>query len=82
MPDKADVSIVPNPINPVMMNEVGGNNGVVYAPGPGMPGFDLSGQFAGLQDKIVSDVPEPGTMTLVALGMMGLLVVSRHKRLR
>lgn len=84
-PDKADVPIMPNPINPVILNEVGsegGSNGVVYAPGPGMPGFDLSGELPGLQYNIISDVPEPGTMALVGLGAMGLLVISRRKKQR
>src|SRR6266850_4565677 len=31
-------------------------------------------------NDFISDVPEPGTMALVGLGVMGLLVISRRKK--
>jgi hypothetical protein len=81
-PDRADVPIMPNPINPVILNEVGpeGSNGAVYVPAPGQPGFDLSGLLPGLQYNIVSDVPEPSALALVWLSVMGLVGISRRKK--
>src|SRR5438093_38270 len=68
-PDRADVPIMPNPINPVILNEVGpeGSNAVVYAPGSGMPGFSLWAELPNVQYNIISDIPEPSTTALVGL---------------
>jgi PEP-CTERM motif len=80
-PDKADVPIIPDPINPVILTEVGpeGSNGVSYFPSSTDPGYDLTGQLAPLAYQIVSDIPEPGTIALVGLGLVGLLALRRRR---
>jgi len=76
-PDKADVFVMPQPFgsNIVSLLEIGpeGNNGALYFPSPGGPGFDASGALPGLGYNIISDVPEPGSAafllgTTAALG--------------
>ena len=82
-PDKADVPVIPQPINPVIINEVGpeGNNGALYAPLPGQPGYDVSGIFPGIQYNIISDVPEPASGALVLAGTaLWLLKGARRKK--
>jgi len=81
-PDKADVPQIPNPVNPFFVrNEVGpeGNNGAFWTPGPGQPGFDLSGSLPGLGYNIISDVPEPNSVALY-LAVAGLLALRRLQR--
>jgi len=78
--DKADVFQMPVPGNPqgptIFRVETGveGNNGFFWAPGPGQPGFDLSGQLNGLAYNIISDaVPEPKAILLLTAGLCVLL---------
>jgi hypothetical protein len=80
-PDKADVPVIPNPINPVILSEVGpeNNNGAFYFPNPNQPGFDLSGQLPGLAYNIISDIPEPGSLALLLTGV-GLLALNTVQR--
>jgi hypothetical protein len=68
-PDMADVGI-PQWFNPVVLNELGseGDNGALYTPAAGQPGFDLSGQFPDSQYLILSDVPEPTSALLLFAG--------------
>ena len=82
--DKADVFQLPpvgnNPQGPTIFRvETGieGNNGFFWAPGPGQPGFDLSGQLNGLAYNIISDaVPEP-RITSLLLASVGLFAWRR-----
>ena len=75
----ADVGF-PAPLyaNVVFIAEIGpeGNNGATYTPLAGMPGFDPSGPTY----TFISDVPEPGTVMLVGVGLVGLLAISRRKK--
>jgi hypothetical protein len=68
-PDKADVPQIPNPVSPSFVRgEIGpeGNNGALWVPAAGQPGFDLSGQLPGLSYNIISDaVPEPNSVVLL-----------------
>src|SRR5262249_27401532 len=74
-PDPADVPILPgtNPLLPVIfLNEIGpeGNNGALYKPLAGQPGFDPTGVFPGLQYNFISDaVPEPSPAALMLCGV-------------
>ena len=81
-PDHADVPVMPsiNTSNFVFLNEVGpeGNNGALYIPNPGQPGYDLSGLFPGIKYNIISDVPEPNAFALAVTG--GLLFLNRVRR--
>jgi hypothetical protein len=80
--DLADVAFLP-PLQPNVagpFQEVGveGNNGFVWAPPPGSGapgdvGFPVQYNF-------ISDVPEPCTVTLVGLGVLGLLAIVRRKK--
>jgi hypothetical protein len=88
-PDKADVPVIPQPMpnpinNPVFITEVGpeGNNGVLYIPQPGQPGFDTSGILPGIQYNIISDaVPEPTAATFLLAGAgLWLFNTARRKR--
>jgi PEP-CTERM motif len=55
-----------------------GPNGLVFFAIPGGPGSDGNG--AGTVYTFISDIPEPGTMTLVGLSIVGLLAISRRKK--
>ena len=82
-PDKADVPVIPQAINPVVLTEVGpeGNNGVLYIPVSGQPGYDTSGVLPGIGYNIISDVPEPAAATLLLAGTsLWLLNSSRRKK--
>jgi hypothetical protein len=84
-PDKADVPVMPIPINPVVLQEIGpeGNNGALYFPNQGMPGFDQSGQLPGLGYNFISDaVPEPGSAALLvgAAVLLGGNILRRKAR--
>jgi hypothetical protein len=76
-PDKADVPQIPNPVGSIVFvrteNGPEGNNGLLWTPGPGQPGFDQSGQLSGLSYNIISDVPEPNSVVLflAAAGVLG-----------
>jgi PEP-CTERM motif len=71
---------LPAPIAPVILLESGvegGVQGFVWTPvpgsgAPGAAGFLVTYSF-------ISDVPEPGTVALVAVGLVGLLAVSRRR---
>ena len=80
--DLADVPVMPQPINPVFINEVGpeGNNGALYSPVAGQPGFDTSGILPGLQYNIISDVPEPASVALLLAGPGLWLFRVLHRR--
>ena len=75
-PDKADLLQVPpaatNAI-PLVENGPEGNNGVIWLPlpGSGLPGAAGSA-FGQVQYHIVSDIPEPGGLSLAALGGLTL----------
>jgi hypothetical protein len=58
-----------------------GPNGYVYVPAVGQPGYDPS-NTPGNQPTytIISDVPEPGTVALVGLSLVGALAVIRRKK--
>src|SRR5439155_22168249 len=76
-PDPADVGIPPLGAAFVLnLLEVGpnggpgpeGNNGALYLPLPGQPGFDSSGTWPGVMYNFISDVPEPGSLALLLSG--------------
>jgi hypothetical protein len=76
--DLADTGLPFSP-NAFQINEVGpeGNNGALWAPVAGTPGFDPSGIIT--QYNIISDVPEPGTGALFLSGV-GVLVWLKRMR--
>ena len=56
-----------------------GPNGYVYVPLPGQPGYDPSNPGNQPTYTIIS-VPEPGTVALVGLSLVGVLAVIRRKK--
>jgi hypothetical protein len=83
-PDLADVIQIPEAINPVILSEIGPewNNGALYAPAPGMPGFDPSETLLGVQYVFISDVPEPGSLSLLLCGVGLLGFTAAQRRIR
>jgi hypothetical protein len=80
--DLADVLVFP-PLQPNVAGafaEVGpeGSNGFVWlpAPGSGAPG-DVG---VPVQYNFISDVPEPATVTLVGLSLVGLWAINRRRK--
>jgi len=73
-------SLLTSPVSPVYINEVGpeGNNGAVWTPPAGAPGSSLAGVV--VQYNIISDVPEPGSLALLAGGLGILLGVDRFRQ--
>ena len=90
----ADVPVLPVPIGgPPFLLETGllapgvpgpyseaGPNGLVFPTGPG--GFGSDGNPLGTVYTFVSDgvIPEPSTVTLVGLGVVGSLAIIRRRR--
>jgi len=76
--DLADVSVLPPPQSgaiPLVENGPEGNNGVLWNPGPGQPGYP-GGQIT---YNIISDaVPEPGGIALAGLAAVGLLALKQR----
>jgi hypothetical protein len=58
----------------------GGMNGFIYVPTVGQPGYNAGNPGNPATYIIISDVPEPGTVILVGVGLMGLLAFSRRQR--
>lgn len=57
-----------------------GPNGYVYIPLPGQPGYDPNNPANQPTYIIVSDIPEPGSVLLVCVGLVGLLAAIRRKQ--
>ncbi len=57
-----------------------GINGYVYVPLPGQPGYNPNTPGFPPTYIIISDVPEPGTVALVGLSLVGALAVIRRKK--
>jgi hypothetical protein len=58
-----------------------GNNFAVYTPLPGQPGF-VAGADGPVTYTLISDVPEPSTLTILAVGLAGAGLVRRRSRRR
>jgi hypothetical protein len=79
--DLADIGLPqlqPSVAGPFQEVGVEGNNGFVWAPPPGSgapgdPGFPVQYNF-------ISDIPEPGTVTLVGLSLVGFLAIIRRRK--
>jgi hypothetical protein len=67
----------PNPFYIFETGFAGGGDGAIWTPTPGEPGSMPSGGT--IQYNIISDVPEPGTLTLAACGG-GLVLAALRRR--
>jgi hypothetical protein len=67
--------------NLVFINEVGNENvnGAVYTPTAGQPGF-VAGAAGPVTYVLMSDTPEPASMTLLGLGAVGLVGYAWRRR--
>lgn len=76
--DIADTGLPRSP-NAILIQEIGpeGNNGAIWNPTPGQPGSVSTGVT--ISYNIISDVPEPGTLTLATLGGGLLLAVLKRR---
>ncbi|MEO8716091.1 MAG: PEP-CTERM sorting domain-containing protein [Acetobacteraceae bacterium] len=65
--------------NTLSIPEVGpeGNNGAIYTPVAGQPGF-VAGSAGPVTYIIVSDAPEPASMLLLGVGVLGLAAFRRR----
>jgi hypothetical protein len=75
--DPADVAQMPGLIAgfpTIFIQEVGpeGNNGAVYVPNPGDPGYENG--IVGLKYRFISDVPEPTAGSLLLLGLASFAI--------
>lgn len=79
--DLADTGLPLSP-NAFPIPEVGpeGNNGAVWTPPTGAPGSSLAG--VQISYNIISDVPEPGSGTLILGGLGALLGIRRFRQKR
>jgi hypothetical protein len=81
--DPADVAQMPGLIAgfpTIFIQEVGpeGNNGAIYVPNPGDPGYQNG--IVGLKYQFISDVPEPTAGALVLLGLGSLAFGKRLRK--
>ena len=78
-PDALADTGLPNSPNAILIPEIGpeGNNGALWNPSPGLPGSNS----AGAAYNIISDVPEPGTASLLLSGFGFLLAIRRFRRM-
>ena len=78
--DLADVPILPMVYtnNFVSLMEIGpeGQNGAIYTPLAGQPGWDDFYQFT---YEFISDIPEPCTFALLGLGAAALVIFRRRR---
>ena len=65
--------------NNVSIVEVGGSR-AIYTPVAGQPGF-VVGAAGPVTYTLISDVPEPATLSLFATGLLGLLGMIRKRKL-
>jgi hypothetical protein len=80
-PDLADIGF-PTALNTNQFTvlEVGpeGNNGIIYQPGPGQPGF-VGGASLPVVYHFASDAPEPATAGFLLLGGAAMLLIRRSR---
>ena len=74
-----ETGLVLNPPAMVAYSE-DGINGYIYVPLPGQPGYDTNNPGNQPTYIIISDIPEPGTVALVGLSLVGLLAVIRRRK--
>jgi hypothetical protein len=81
--DLADIASIPLAFyaNTVSLAEVGteGANSVVYTPTAGQPGF-VAGAAGPVTYVLMSDTPEPASMTLLGIGAVGLVGYAWRRR--
>jgi hypothetical protein len=72
-----EAGLVLQPVPAMVAYSENGMNGYIYTPTPGQPGYDPNNAATYV---IISDIPEPSSVILVGVGLIGLLAVSRRQR--
>lgn len=89
IPELADIGLPGQTYGGISVTETGlfgapysetGTNGYVYIPLAGQPGYDPNNPGNQPTYTFISDVPEPGTVALVGLSLVGMLAVIRRKK--
>jgi hypothetical protein len=84
------ISALPNPVAPILRTDeqavagsaIESNDGILYVPEPGDPGFDNAGAIKFGYDVLsdVSAIPEPASLVMLSLGLAAVAGLAWRRR--